>query len=156
MRSITRVGRLSHVFRGGQSELLNGIARLSIFYEDLQLEMGEFRDLHRRVIENGEEGLEYRLIYFLRRSLATLVEFRGALTRVKQTEEFKKADLGERDAGYINDADRFLQQNWATIKELRNEFAGHVQVSAVAFATKNLTNEVGGVDVPPGNSANLN
>ena len=149
MKSITRIGRLSAVFRGGESELLNGIARLSIFYEDLQLEMREFRDLYRRVMEEHEDGLDYRLLYFLRRALATLVEFRGALTRVTQTDEFKRADLTEMDIRFIGNADRFLQQNWTTIKGLRNEFAGHIQGPSVEFATKNLTDQVGGVTWRP-------
>jgi hypothetical protein len=149
MKSVTRIGELSAIFQGGESKLLNGIARLSIFYEDLQLEMSEFRELHRRRMEDHEDGLDYRLLYFLRRALATLVEFRGALTRVKQTDEFKKADLTDIDARFIADADRFLQQNWATIKELRNEFAGHIQGPAVEFATKNLTDQVGGVTWRP-------
>lgn len=149
MGTTTRIGELKTVFRSGESELLNGIARLAIFYEDLQLEMREFRDLHGRVVEQHETDLDYRLLYFLRRSLATLVEFRGALTRIRQTEEFKKANVTEADAGYIADADKFLEQNWTTIKNLRNEFAGHIQASAVEFATKNLTNEVGRVTWKP-------
>src|SRR5437773_2543039 len=141
----TRFGKLRSVFRGGESELLNGIARLSIFYEDLQLEMGEFSDLHRRVVEEQEQDLDYRLLYFLRRALASLVEFRGTLNRIRQTEEFKNATLTCMDTRYIMDADRFLQQNWKTIKDLRNEFAGHIQSAAVEFATQNLTDEVGAV-----------
>jgi hypothetical protein len=143
--TITRVGELRRVFKGGQSELLNSIARLSIFYEDLRLEMGEFQYLHRSVIEIGEPDKDYRVIYFLRRALATLVEFRGSLTRVLKTDEFKRAksDLTAQDAKLIVDADNFLQQNWTQIKGLRNEFAGHIQAGAVDFAMKSLSNEVG-------------
>jgi hypothetical protein len=36
--AITRVGNLGCVFRDGKSELLVGIARLSVLYEDLRLE----------------------------------------------------------------------------------------------------------------------
>jgi len=149
--AITRFAELKRVFRGGQSELLNGIARLAILYEDLRLEMGEFHSLHRSVIELGESDMDHRVSYFLRRSLATLVEFRGALTVVRKTHEFKKAEPGltALDARYIADADRFLQQNWAQIKELRNEFAGHIQAGAVDFAMKHLTNEVGKVTWNP-------
>lgn len=148
---ITRVGELRRIFRDGQSELLNGIARLSIFYEDLRLEMGEFRGLHRSVIEQGEPDRDNRVTYFLRRALATLVEFRGSLTRVLMTDEFKRAQSGltAMDAKYIADADNFLQQNWTQIKELRNEFAGHIQARAVDFAIKHLSNEVGKVTWNP-------
>ena len=41
MRTITRVAELERVFRSGQSDLLNTIARLSILYEGLRLEMRE-------------------------------------------------------------------------------------------------------------------
>jgi len=47
------------------------------------------------------------------------------------------------------DADRFLQHNWKTINDLRNEFAGHIQSAAVKFATQNLTDEVGAVTWKP-------
>jgi hypothetical protein len=103
------------------------------------------------VIELGECDLDHRVSYFLRRSLATLVEFRGALTTVRRTDEFKKAESGltALDARCIADADRFLQQNWTQIKDLRNEFAGHVQASAVEFAMKHLSNEVGKITWNP-------
>ncbi len=149
--AITRVGELRRVFRGGQSELLNGIARLAILYEDLRLEMCELRSLHRSVIELGESGLDHRVSYFLRRSLATLVEFRGGLTAVRMTDEFKKAEpaLTDLDVRCIADADEFLQQKWTLIKELRNEFAGHIQARAVKFAVEHLTDEVGRVTWNP-------
>lgn len=149
--AITRVGELRRVFRGGQSELLNGIARLSIFYEDLRLEMGELQGLQRSVVELDEPDKDNRVTYFLRRALATLVEFRGALTRVLVTDEFKRAQSGltALDAKYIADANNFLQQNWILVKGLRNEFAGHIQAAAVDFAIKHLSNEVGKVTWNP-------
>jgi hypothetical protein len=139
------------VFGNGQSELLNAVARLAIFYEDLRLELGEIRDLHRRVIEQGEADLDYRTTYFLRRALATLIEFRGALTTIRKTEEFKRAEPGltPLDASHIVNADRYLQQNWSRLKALRNEFAGHVQAAAVDFAMKNVSSEVAKVTWNP-------
>lgn len=61
MGTITRFGTLKWVFRSGQSELLNAIARLSVLYEDLRLEMGEFRGLYGAMIERGDESMEYRV-----------------------------------------------------------------------------------------------
>ncbi len=150
-RPTTRFAELSRVFRGGRSELLIAIARLSVLYEDLRLEMGEFRKLHRSVIELGEPDKDYRVSYFLRRSLATLVEFRGGLMVVRKTQEYKNAEAGltATDARYIADADRFLQQNWTQIKDLRNEFAGHIRSAGVEFALKHFSNEVGKVTWNP-------
>jgi hypothetical protein len=149
--AITRFGNLRTIFREGESELYNGLARLAILYEDLRLEMGEFRDLHRRVIELGETDMDHRVSYFVRRSIATLFEFRGALTVVRKSDEFKKAAplLSFSDAGHIFEADKFLQQNWTQIKDLRNEFAGHVQAAGVEFAITHLSNEVGKVTWNP-------
>jgi hypothetical protein len=90
----SRFGELSRVFKGGQSDLLNGIARLAILYEDLRLEMEELRKLHGAAIVQGKSGMDYRVMYFLRRALATLVEFRGGLTTTIRTKEFRDARSG--------------------------------------------------------------
>jgi len=151
VRTITRFAELQRVFRSGQSDLLNTIARLAILYEDLRLEMREFQKSHTAVIELGEEDTENRVPYFLRRALETLVEFGRGLNALRGMAEFKSAtpSLAPLDAKYIIDADKFIQHNWARIKELRNEFAGHIQADAVEFAVKHLTNEVGKVTWNP-------
>jgi hypothetical protein len=155
VRTITRIAELRRVFKGGQSELLNGIARLAILYEDLRLEMNEFQTAHRKVIELGEGDTEGRVLYFLRRALETLVEFGRGLNVIRSMDEFKKASPGltALDTRYIADADRFILQNWTRIKELRNEFAGHIQAEAVEFAVKHLTSEVGKVTWNPDSDA---
>jgi len=149
--AITRVGELRKVFKDGRSELLNGVARLAILYEDLRLEMKELQGLRRTVIELGEDDTDNRVPYFLRRALKTLVEFGSALNVIRQTDEFKTAapKLAPLDSKYIVNADKYLQQNWGLIKELRNEFGGHVQAGAVEFAVTHLTSEVGKVTWNP-------
>lgn len=155
LRTITRVAELRMVFKGGRSELLNGIARLAILYEDLRLEMKEFQGLHRKVIQLGEPDTDNRVTYFLRRGLETLVEFGSGLSVIRKADEFKKAASGlmALDARCIADADKFIQQNWTRIKELRNEFAGHIKASAVTFAVEHLTDEVGRVTWNPASDA---
>ncbi len=148
LRSTTsRFGELSRVFKGGQSELLNGIARLSVLYEDLRLEMEELRILHDAAIVRGKPNLDYRVMYFIRRALATLVEFRGGLTTAIKTKEFKDARnvLSSLDPTSVFDAERYLASNWARIKELRNEFAGHVQMPSIEFALAHLSTQSGRV-----------
>lgn len=149
--AITRVGELRRVFKDGNSELLNNIGRLAILYEDLRLEMKEFQKLQQSVIAEGQPDSDNRVPYFLRKALATLVEFRGALTSVRSSAEFKLAEtkLTVLDARCILDADRFLQQNWTQIKSLRNEFAGHITTRAVEHTMTHLTNEVGKVTWNP-------
>jgi len=130
---------------------LNNIARLAILYQDLHLEMGEFQSAHQKVIKLGGEDTENRVPYFLRRALETLVEFGSGLNIIRSLDEFKSATprLTALDAQYIGDADKFIQQNWSRIKELRNEFAGHIQVEAVEFAVTHLTDQVGKVTWNP-------
>ena len=149
MRTTTRASELRRVFEGGQSELLNGIARLAIVYEDLRLEMKEFQRLHQLVIQDGLPDVDNRVPYVLRRALETLVEFGRGLNVLRKTVEFKSASLSAMDEKYITEADKFIQQNWARLKDLRNEFGGHIQPGAVDYAIRHLTNEVGSVTWNP-------
>jgi hypothetical protein len=66
---------------------------------------------------------------------------------IRRTDEFKRAEgsLLPMSVKCILQADQYLQQNGKRLKELRNEFGGHVQPDAVAFATKHLSNTVGKV-----------
>lgn len=143
--SIPRVGNLGRVFRDGESELLVGIARLSVLYEDLRLEIDALRAVNAKPEEERTSADEYRVMYFLRRALSTLIEFRGGLTTVCVTSEFKSATLSAMDEGYIARADQFLQAHFAKLKDLRNEFGGHVKLTGVRFATEHFSNVVGSV-----------
>ena len=89
---MTRYGNPRTVFQGGQSDLLNHVAQLSVLYEDLRLEMLEFRNLHARLVAEGgsDPDREYRTLYFVRRALATLVEFRSGRSEACRTREFKQ------------------------------------------------------------------
>jgi hypothetical protein len=101
LSSTTRFGNLGRVFKEGESELLIGIARLSVLYEDLRLELEELRRVDTKPEEERTAADQYRVMYFLRRALSTLIEFRGGLTTVRLTPEFKSASLSTMDDGYI-------------------------------------------------------
>src|SRR5690349_11884154 len=109
LKSITRVGHIGRIFHGGDSQLLNCIARLSVLYEDFRVEhtaLGEIPAL------SEEESLLhwYRFMYLIRRSVATMNEYQGALAQALRTEEFKRARLSEIDRAYIAEANQYLQQ----------------------------------------------
>lgn len=72
-----------------------------------------------------------------RLAIATLKEFGGCLNVMRSTDEFKLASarLSSMDAELIEAADKFVQQNWTRIKDLRNDLAGHVKNLAVEFAS---------------------
>lgn len=143
----TRYAELGRVFKHGVSELLNGVARLAAIYEDLRIEIGELRRIQFQYEESGSILPEYRTIYFLRRGLASVFEFRRALTLVRKSEEFKNAEAGltETDRQFIVNADIYLQEHWQQIKDLRNEFGAHMQAEGVQFATANVGTVVGGI-----------
>ena len=142
MSSTTRFGNLGRVFKDGESDLLVGIARLSVLYEDLRLEIEELRIVQAKPEAERTSADQYRVMYFLRRALSTLIEFRGGLTTVRLTPEFKSTSLSTMDEGYIARADQYLQQHWPKIKDLRNEFGGHVQLPGVRFATQHFSDVV--------------
>ena len=146
--TVTRFGNLGRVFKEGESELLNGIARLSILYEDLRLEIEELRLLHRR-LEELTDGDNFRVVYFVRRALVTLIEFRRVLAAIRKCPEYKRAlpSISKLDAEEILPAAQYFQRHGERIKELRNEFGGHVQPAAVEFATKHLSNASGKITV---------
>ena len=144
--TISRFGNLGRVFKDGESELLNSVARLSVLYEDLRLEIDELRRVHAKREETGQsESDPFRVMYFIRRALVTLVEFRRGLTRLRQTKEFREAEanLLDIDAAYLLRADQYFQRHFHRIKELRNEFGGHLQGTGVEFSTKHLSDAVG-------------
>jgi hypothetical protein len=145
MASKTRFGNLGRVFKEGESELLIGIARLSVLFEDLRLELDALRATQDKPEAERTSDDQYRVMYFLRRSLSTLIEFRGGLTTVRLTPEYKQASLTPMDDGYINRAEQFLQEHWDRLKELRNEFGGHLQIPGIRFATQHLSDVVGSV-----------
>jgi hypothetical protein len=98
-------------------------------------------DLHRLDVLDSR----YRVHYFLRRSIATLLEFSGALGKLSRTQEYRsvrstlesqpdKKHLVKR----VSDAILFFQNNHKTLKDLRNAVGGHFHDNAAAFATRNV------------------
>lgn len=143
MTSVTRFQRLERVFSGGRSPLLNRIAQLSVLYEDLRLELsaltGKSKDLRRL----GILGKEYRVMYFLRRSIATVFEFAGALNEAVRTAEYKKAELVLDQAlrEQITKSTKQLNQSSGLLKGLRNDVGGHFLIQAASHATSNVPSE---------------
>ena len=138
------------MFKEGESELLNGIARLSVLYEELRLEIEELRLVDSRRKEAGIiDGDDFRVVYFIRRALVTLIEFRRVLTAIRKCPEFKRElpFISKLEAEEILPADQYFQRHGERIKELRNGFGAHVQPAAVEFATKHLSNAFGKITV---------
>jgi hypothetical protein len=140
-----RFANLGRVFKGGESDLLNQVACLAVLYEDLRIELNGLKTGEERLGDLDTLGWNYRFFYFLRRSLVTLCEFRGALTRIGMSPEFKEAKdaLALHHRQHIADADRFFQEHADLLKGLRNDLGGHLKDRVVKFAAGHLDNAVG-------------
>jgi hypothetical protein len=142
--SITRFGHLDRVFENGSSELLNAIARLSVLYEDFRIERSGLAPPEGAFGEMDTLGHGYRMLYFLRRSVATLTEFHRGLTQILQMPGFKSAPFNKQDAEGIDLANHWFQSHRKRLKELRNEFGGHLQQGSVTFANVKASHGVVG------------
>jgi hypothetical protein len=92
-QSITRFGNLGQVFREGESELLNEVARVTILYEDLRLELGELRVINERRDAKGPmDGDDFRVAYFMRRALVTLIGISSRAYDAAQNRRFQTAN----------------------------------------------------------------
>lgn len=118
--------------------MLDSLARLSVLYEDLRIETFAITSNDREIVRLDQLGAKYRVNYFLRRSIATLLEFEGALQKLSRTSEYKAASASI-DTGLIStvsDAIRFFQVHHALVKSLRNDIGGHFHHAAAEFATR--------------------
>jgi hypothetical protein len=149
--SRTGFASLQKVFAQGRSPLMDGIAQLSVLYEDLRIETFALTSSDEEVKRLDCLDKRYRVNYFLRRSIATLFEFRGALIKTWKTDEFKAAHATATDANAplslksqkvlfdkIADSLRFFERHHLLIKALRNAVGGHFNDDAAALATRNL------------------
>jgi hypothetical protein len=149
--SRTRYASLRKVFAAGKSTLLDGLARMSVLYEDLRIETFALTADDEEVKRLDYLDKRYRVHYFLRRSMVTLLEFRSALLRLSQTAEYKeeKAITVYPDAPTVKKVNRdlflivdaaltFFDVNHALLKGLRNAVGGHFSEAAAQAATANL------------------
>jgi hypothetical protein len=149
--SRTRFASLQKVFAEGHSPLMECMAQLSVLYEDLRIESYALTADSHEVKRLDYLDSRYRIHYFLRRSIATLFEFRGSLIRLSRTEEYKvaRAAAFHPDATTANRSRRemfkevsaaleFFQRHHQTLKNLRNAVGGHFSDAAAASATANL------------------
>ncbi len=71
MRSTTRFGELNYIFQGGQSQLFVLIARLSVLYEDFQVEYSGLAEIVAATKREGEiRRYKFRYLIRIRRTLA--------------------------------------------------------------------------------------
>ena len=79
---------LTKVFPSGHDEMLHAhILRLAVLYEDLRIELYGIAEDSMPKLDGTDE--RYRKNYFLRRSIATLVEFAETVRILNECDEFQ-------------------------------------------------------------------
>ena len=138
----TRIRRLRDVFRCEGNELLDAqVASLSVLYEDLRVEMTGIaaRSLPvLDVLEPEKEFLDrpelignFRQLYFMRRSIATVTEFAETLRLLHRNPrwtafvEALRPDSREYATETLASAIAFFAHKEPLIKKIRNDIGGH-------------------------------
>jgi hypothetical protein len=137
--STFKTARLSSVFRAGEDTQLSArIARLCVLYEDLRIEM--YGMVAETLPDLDRTDADLRRHYFIRRSIATALEFADAL---------KLLD-GLPDFGRIKDSfDPWLKRRWdkglrffrafePLLRRVRNDIGGHLGNEAATYSVQHL------------------
>jgi hypothetical protein len=146
-----RVGHPARVFRysnAAEKQIQVQFARLCVLYDDLMLEFTAANEDSIPLLD--ESGRDNRRFYFVRRTLGTLSELRGAIAVLENTAAFRnrKAQWDQAAQDGWNDAAAFFNTNHRFLKEWRNDIGGHFQSSAAEFAIDNIgADTVGAIEV---------
>jgi hypothetical protein len=144
LKSTTRAGDIGRIFAQGESQLMICIARLSVLYVDFKIEHSELQEIVDASSSENTSAKQYRFIYLLRRSFVTMGEFRGGLSMLCATPEFKDATLSDLDREYIENANRYFKRVSDLMKKWRNDIGGHFQQSAAEAACRAIPDGTAG------------
>src|ERR1700733_7621865 len=145
MKSTTRMRELTRVFRAGSPRLMHvQIARLCVLYEDLRIELFALREESLPMLDVTDP--RYRVNYFLRRAIATLVEFAEAVRLLSELDDFKRF-CGSVDASlsaYWTNGSAYFKSNERFLENIRNDIGGHFGSKAAIYALENLSGDAVG------------
>jgi hypothetical protein len=129
---------LSRVFAGQGTILPAHVARLSVLYEDLRIETLATAKKSIRFLDGTDE--HYRRHYFLRRCIATLVEFAEALRLINACHEFRivKSRFSPLSVRYWDDAVHFFRKHEPLLELVRNDIGGHFGLTAATYGLANV------------------
>ena len=136
---------LTEVFPSGQSEMVHAhIVRLAVLYEDLRIELYGIAEDSMPRLDGTDE--RYRKNYFLRRSIATLLEFAETVRLLNECDEFlpTKERFDNSMRPYWDKAVRFFRRHEHFFRNVRNDIGGHFGSVAATFAVRNLSPEAVG------------
>ncbi|MGB0002453.1 MAG: hypothetical protein WBQ04_20210 [Candidatus Acidiferrales bacterium] len=143
MATLIRMAALSKVFftSGYLKDAHARMARLCVLYEDLRIEVKATAE--RSIPFLDVTCVQYRENYFLRRSIATLVEFAEAIRLLDECVEFQPikktfpTELKDRWKGGV----RFFREREQFFEKVRNDVGGHFGLPAALFAIEHREGE---------------
>jgi hypothetical protein len=136
---------LTEVFAFAHGEMAHAhVARLAVLYEDLRIECLALVEPSIPVLDVTDE--RYRANYFLRRCIATLVEFSETIRLLDECAEFQavKARFSGELRNYWNEGFLVFHTNEEFLERVRNDIGGHFGLKAAVFALENLSPEAVG------------
>ena len=136
---------LREVFWKDDVDFVSRAIRVFVLYEDLRIEyLGATVPVPIEAIE--DIGKSYRRNYFIRRSLVSLIEFSGALSRLNAIREWKEHIEQKNDdiAKRWKAAIKYFNDNHRRWETLRGDIGGHFSESTAMFALKNLSGDATG------------
>ncbi len=126
------------------SEMHAHIARLAVLYEDLRIETAGIMADSLPTLDYSSK--EYRVNYFLRRVIATLIEVAESLRKLNEDAEFQQIrttfDIEQLQQWKV--AIEFFKQFEPILKLIRNDIGGHFGYTAARFAIKNIDSSIVG------------
>jgi len=143
--------KLSFVFpfvdHGEDDAEVAQLMRLAVLFEDLRIETSGLKMLRSDPFL-ADCSSEVRMMYFLRRSLATLYEFKDAFYAVARTKAFRSLALSSSERRTWEEAVEFFQNHSTFINGVRNDIGGHYGKEGALRTLKKLAlDEVGGIQV---------
>lgn len=135
VKTSIRMRELTEVFASAHGEFAHAhMARLAVLYEDLRIEVIGAAQVSIPVLDTTDE--RYRRNYFLRRGIATLLEFAETIRLLDECPEFK-AVKARFDTNLISLWDKGLRFFWRHeqfFRKVRNDIGGHFGLTAALFA----------------------
>jgi len=122
-----------------ERKLRSEVARLCVLYEDLRIE--DIGAVLEELPALDAAGRDWRRFYFVRRTLATLSEIRGAMNVLEQNSLFRKekARFPDDQRALWDEAYAFFEGPGRDfLKAWRNDFGGHFKSAAAAFAIADI------------------
>jgi len=136
--------KLREVFDPARLEFNAILGRLSVLFEDLRIE--EYASRIDGLGQLDDVGRGYRKIYFLRRSIATLVEFASAIEMLDQRPEFRKLkrDFNADCTSRWNESVKYFIDWKKYLSEIRADFGGHFDHGSACHAIAEMHPETVG------------